>query len=601
MNVSEYLANFFGDLGVEELFSVSGGGAMYLNDALGFHPKFRFIATHHEQAAAMAAEGHARITGKIGLLHVTSGPGGTNAVTGVYGAWIDSIPLFVVSGQASTDRLISGSPLRQLGVQEVDILSAVRHITKYAAMVTEPRMIRYHLEKALHYAMSGRPGPVWLDIPIDVQGAKIDPNDLPGYTPETPAHRRSDAYLDRQVAQCLAMIEAAERPVIIPGYGVRLAGGIESLRRLVDKLQIPVVSSWNASDMFASDDPLYAGRCGFFGSRAGNFAVQNADLLLVVGCRMSITMTGHNTALFARDAKQVIVDIDESELTKPTVRPDLPIVADAKAFTDRLLAQMGNFRRHGEVDKWLGKCRDWKQRYPVVLDEYRKLPNQVNSYYFIEQLSERLPSGSVVVTDMGTSFTCTMQTFATKEGQRLFTSSGLAAMGFGLPGAIGACFANGRRRTVCITGDGGLMFNLQELQTIVQYKLPIAIFVLSNNGYLTMKITQRNHFKRLVGSDPSSGVSCPDFVNVAKAFGIDGIHIRNNAELFAGLDRALAAPGAFLCEIEMPETQALIPRVQTMKSPEGKLMPTPIEDMFPFLEREELRRNMVIPTVTVRP
>jgi acetolactate synthase-1/2/3 large subunit len=601
MNVSEYLADFFGKLGVEELFSVSGGGAMYLNDALGFHPKFRFIATHHEQAAAMAAEGHARITGKIGLLHVTSGPGGTNAITGVYGAWIDSIPLFVVSGQASTDRLISGSLLRQLGVQEVDILSAVRHITKYAVMVTEPRMIRYHLEKALHYAMSGRPGPVWLDIPIDVQGAKIDPDDLPGYTPETPPHRRSDAYLDRQVAQCLTMIGAAERPVIVPGYGVRLAGGVESLRRLIDKLQIPVVSSWNASDMFASDDPLYVGRCGFFGSRAGNFAVQNADLLLVVGCRLSITMTGHNTALFARDAKQVIVDIDESELVKPTVRPDLPIVADAKAFVDRLLTQMGNFRRHGEVDKWLGKCRDWKHRYPVVLDEYRKLPTQVNSYYFTEQLSERLPSGSVVVTDMGTSFTCTMQTFATKEGQRLFTSSGLAAMGFGLPGAIGACFANGRRRTICITGDGGLMFNLQELQTIVQYKLPIAIFVLSNNGYLTMKITQRNHFKRLVGSDPSSGVSCPDFVNVAKAFGIDGIHVRSNAELLAGLDQVLAAPGAFLCEIEMPETQPLIPRVQTMKSPEGKLMPTPIEDMFPFLEREELRRNMVIPTVTVRP
>lgn len=599
MNVSEYLADFLGSLGVGELFSVSGGGAMYLNDALGFHSNFRFIATHHEQAAAMAAEAHARITGKVGLLHVTSGPGGTNAVTGVYGAWIDSIPLIVVSGQASTDRLISGSPLRQLGVQEVDIISAVRHITKYAVMVTEPRMIRYHLEKALHYATSGRPGPVWLDIPIDVQGAKIDPDDLPGYAPETPAHRRSDTYLERQVAQCLAMIEAAERPIVVPGYGVRLAGGVESLRRLVEKLQVPVVSSWNASDMFASNDPLYIGRCGLFGSRAGNFAVQNADLLLVLGCRMSIAMTGHNTALFAREAKQIVVDIDESELTKPTLRPDLPVVADAKAFVDRLLAQMGNFRRHGATDKWLGACRDWKQRYPVVLDEYRAQANQVNSYYFIEQLSDRLPSGSVVVTDMGTSFTCTMQTFETKESQRLFTSSGLAAMGFGLPGAVGACFANGGRRTICVTGDGGLMFNLQELQTIVQYKLPITIFVLANNGYLTMKITQHNHFKRLVGSDPSSGVSCPDFVKVARAFGIDGIHVRNNAELQAGLDQALAAPGAFLCEIEMPETQALIPRVQTMKSPEGKLMPTPIEDMFPFLEREELRRNMIVPPVTV--
>lgn len=599
MNVSQYLADFFGKLGVGELFSVSGGGAMYLNDALGFYPKFQFIATHHEQSAAMAAEAHARITGKIGLLHVTSGPGGTNAITGVYGAWIDSIPMFVVSGQASTDRLISGTPLRQLGVQEVDILSAVRHITKYAAMVTEPRMIRYHLEKALHYAMSGRPGPVWLDIPIDVQGAAIDPNDLPGYTPETPAHRRSDAYLDRQVTQCLAMLEAAERPVIVPGYGVRLAGGVESLQRLIEKLRMPVVSSWNASDMFASDDPLYAGRCGLFGSRAGNFAVANADLLVVIGCRMSIAMTGHNTALFAREAKQIVVDIDETELNKPTLRPDLPVVADAKAFIDRLLARAGNFRRNPATDRWLSVCQDWKTRYPVVLDEYRTLPEQVNSYYFIEQLSERLPSGSIVVTDMGTSFTCTMQTFATKPNQRLFTSSGLAAMGFGLPGAIGACFANGRRRTICITGDGGLMFNLQELQTIVQYKLPIAIFVLANNGYLTMKITQKNHFKRLVGSDPSSGVSCPDFVKVAQSFGIEGAHIRSSADLLAGLDRALAAPGAYLCEIEMPEAQALIPRVQTMKSPEGKLMPTPIEDMFPFLEREELRRNMVIPPVQV--
>ncbi len=597
MNVAQYIAQFLADKKINQVFAVSGGVAMYLNDALGFHPDLQFVAVHHEQSATMAAEGWSRVTGRMGAAHVTSGPGGTNALTGVCGAWIDSIPMMVISGQSATGRVVTETPLRQLGIQEVDIVGMVRGVTKYAVMLTEPNMVRYHLEKAYWYATHGRPGPVWLDVPIDVSNMTVDPDKLVGYEPEPPLRTRGVGYMETQVRKLLELIEAAERPVIVPGYGVRLADAVAELRQLVERLQIPVVTSWNASDMFPSDHPCNIGRCGLFGDRASNFAVANADLLLVIGTRLGITQIGYNPALFARGAKIAMVDIDENEILKPTARVDLPIVGDAKHFLTVMRELGGNQVRNPKVDGWLATCHDWQARYPVVLDEYRQLPDEVNSYHFVEALAERLPDGAVVVTDMGTSFTCTMQTFATKENQRLFTSSGLAAMGFGLPGAIGACFANGRRQTICIAGDGGLMFNLQELATVLQYKLPIALFVLANNGYLAMKITQRNHFGRLVGADPSTGVSCPDFVKVAQAFGMPAFDIRNVEELGPGLDRALATDGPVLVQVHMPEFQALVPRVQTMKTPEGKLLPTPIEDMFPFLDRDEFAQQMVVEPV----
>lgn len=602
MRLSDYIADFVARQGVRYVFGVTGGGAMYLNDAFGSHDKFTFVPMHHEQSASMAAEGYARIAEKIGVLQVTTGPGGTNSITGVCGAWVDSIPLLVVSGQIMIKDMIGGANLRQVGVQEVDIISMVRPITKYAVVVTEPKRIRYHLEKALHLATTGKPGPVWLDVPLDVQNAQIDPDTLAGFEPPVPYRTRPASHLQSQVAKCLELIGAAERPILMPGYGVRLAGAVDAFRRLADRLGFPVVTTWNASDVIPSDHPLSVGRAGLFGDRASNFAVQNADLILVLGSRMSIPQTGYNAALYARHAKLVVVDIDENELFKQSLRVDLPVPADAGAFIaalDKGLDEGRGGYDAARIKPWRDRCQDWRRRYPVVMQAYRDLPEKVNSYYFIERLCAALPEDVVVCTDMGTSFTCTMQTFRVKKGQRLFTSSGLAAMGFGLPGSIGACFGHDRRKTISINGDGGFMFNIQELQTIAEHKLPISVFVLSNNGYLTMQLMQQNHFKRFVGSDPSSHVSCPDFTRVAEAFGIPAVNVGSNAELDAGIARAIEANGPFLVNIEMPAMQPLIPRVQTQKTPDGKLLPPAIENMYPFLEREEFLANMIVPPVDV--
>jgi acetolactate synthase-1/2/3 large subunit len=554
VRVSDYIFNAVADLGVKSVFAVSGGGAMHLVDSLGMNDRLQYVATHHEQAAAMAAEASARVSGRPGVALVTSGPGGTNALTGVCGAWIDSIPTLYISGQVKTDTMIGTSGVRQLGVQESDIIAMVRSVTKYAVTVNDPNTVRYHVEKAVHLATSGRPGPVWLDIPLDVQSVLVEPKRLKGFVPERSPEKADRARLRRAAREAFSLIRRARRPVLISGYGIRLAKGVDVYRELVSFLNIPVVSSWTSSDLLDGDDPLYVGRCGIFGDRASNFAVQNSDLLLVLGSRLSIPQTGYNYHVFARAAKKIMVDIDTKEIHKPSLRIDLPVVGDVRVFMEELLA-LARKRRPRPAVAWHRRCRDWKRRYPVVLDAYRRAPKFVNSFYFVDELAKRLGRDAIVVTDMGTSFTCTMQTFKTKLGQRLFTSSGHASMGFGLPGAIGACFGAGLKKTVCVSGDGGLQMNIQELQTLAHYKLPVILFVLNNRGYLTIKLMQQNHFGRYVGSDPSSGVSCPDIVKVARAHGIGAERISNNKELLRRLDAVLAQPGPYVCEIVMPPEQ----------------------------------------------
>lgn len=599
MKVTDFLFAQIAKLGVREVFAISGGGAMHLVDSAGGMEGLRYIAVHHEQAATMAAEGHARITGKPGVALVTSGPGGTNAITGVCGAWIDSIPMIVISGQVTTDTLIEDTGLRQFGIQESNIVEQVQSITKYAVTVKDPVTIRYHLEKALHLAVTGRPGPVWLDIPLDVQGQLVDLNSLTGFTPEPEASIQKDkTLLEGQVADCLAMLRRAQRPVLITGYGVRLAGAEAEIVTLMEQLGIPVISSWTSSDLFPTEHPLYIGRSGIMGDRAGNFTVQNADLLLIIGSRMSIPQVGYNFKTFAREAKRIVVDIDRKELDKPSIRADLPIHADARVFITELSCQISTASPL-DIPEWLGRCRDWKALYPVVLPEYKHNQEQVNSFYFIDRLSERLGSDAVVVTDMGTSFTCTMQTFRVKHGQRLFTSSGHASMGFGLPGAIGACLGNDSKKVICISGDGGLQMNIQELQTLVTYRLPIILFVLNNGGYLTIKLMQQNHFGRYVGSDPGSGVVCPDLLKIADAYGIPAERIQDQAQLENRLDAVLAQPGPFICEIMMPENQPLIPRVSSLKKPDGTITAKPLEDLYPFLDRDEFNNNMIVAPVEV--
>ena len=596
--LSDYVATFIANLGVREVFSVSGGGSMHLVDSFGSHEKLKYIATHHEQAAAYAAEAYARVTGKPGVALVTTGPGGTNAVSGIYGAWVDSIPTIFIAGQVPKNQMINDTGLRQYGVQESDMVSMVKSITKYSVVIEDPLQVKFHLEKALYLATSGRPGPVWLEIPLDIQGKLIDSGKLDSFTPDIKKEEELNSPLNRDVTSCLEMLKDAKRPVLISGYGIRLSHGEGEFAELVDRLKVPVVCSWTSSDLISSDDDNFVGRCGIFGDRAGNFAVQNADLLLVIGSRLSIPQMGYNPKIFAREAKKIIVDIDFAELNKPSLEAELPIQADAKYFMRSLLSSIDDQSLKAlSIGDWRKKCQGWKKKYPVVLPEYADQKEYVNSFYFVDVLASKMDDKAVICTDMGTSFTCTMQTFNIKKGQRLFTSSGHAPMGFGLPGAIGACFANNRKQTICISGDGGLQMNIQELQTLVHYRLPLILFVLNNGGYLTIKLMQQNHFGRYVGAEKSSGVSCPDIIKVAKAYGIKTERICNHLELKDKLDFVLSHTCPFICEIMMSDTQPLIPRVSSIKKPDGSIASQPLENLYPFMDKKEFEENMIVKTV----
>lgn len=584
MKVSDYVAKFVADLGIRHVFGVCGGGNMHLVDSIGNSEDLTYVATHHEQAAAMAAEAYSRLRG-IGCALVTTGPGGTNAVTGVACAWVDSIPVLFLSGQVTTASAMWGTDLRQLGVQESDIVALVASITKYAECVTEPDSIRYELERAVYIARSGRPGPVWLDIPVDVQAMEVDPKTLVGY------HADVESFVpdDGDVNLVVSMLQQAKRPVLIVGNGVRLAGGEAALRLLVDRLQIPVVSSWTGADM-VGDSPYHIGHCGIFGDRPSNFTVQNADLILAIGCRLSLPQIGSKPEWFARDAKIIMVDVDIAEIEKPILHVDVGIVADAEWFITALLQVA-----QSHPSTYIEQCLNWRTNYPVVLPEYAAA-DKVNSYYFVQELCRHLDEDAVVVLDMGTAFTGTYQAAQMKKGQRWITASGHAPMGYGLPGAIGAAFATGKK-VICIVGDGALQMNLQELATIKHHNLPIIIFVLNNNGYLTMRHTQAWHFDGFVGINPESGLGFPDVMALASAFDIPKQHcFVDHRRIDADLGMVLGYDYPAIIELIMAEVQPQIPRERPMKV--GAVSyPKPLEDMYPFLDRDEFKAQMIVPTV----
>lgn len=600
MKVSDYIFHYLATLGVRHVFMVTGGGAMHLNDSIGKERRIQYICNHHEQACAIAAEGYARITGRPGVVCVTTGPGGTNTITGVLGQWLDSIPALYLSGQVRYDTTVAstGLPLRQLGDQEADIVAIVRPITKYAVMVTDPLSVRYHLEKAWHLATTGRPGPVWLDIPLNVQAAHIEETQLPSYNPAEDELPVDSVRLAQQVAEVVRRLQQAERPVLLVGAGIRLAGAYDRLQAVMSVLNIPVLVAWDAIDLVASDHPLYCGRPSTVGQRGANFVFQNSDLLLNVGCRLNIRQIGYTFAAVARAAYKISVDIDAAELQKPTFRPDLPIQADAGLFLELLAAQLAELPPVSRPE-WLAWCRERGQRYPVVLPEYRAQTEWVNPYVFSEMLGNQLRPNDVVVSANGAACVVPIQAMPIQPGQRHLVNSGCAGMGYGLPAAIGACFALSGQRIICLEGDGSIQMNLQELQTVVHHQLPLKIFIFNNNGYLSIRTTQTNFFGgHLVGESAGSGVSFPDLVKLAAAYGIPAFRIHNHTELATVLPSVLDMPGPVLCDVLMNPNQLFAPRVASQRLPDGRMVSKPLEDMYPFLEREELLSNMIIPPWT---
>lgn len=598
IKLSIWLADWLADNGITDVFMLTGGGAMHLNHAIGTNPRLATTFTHHEQALAIAAEAYARLTNRPALVNVTSGPGGTNAITGVYGAFVDSIPMLVISGQVKTETTVraTGLALRQFGDQELDIEELVRPITKYATMVTDPQSIRYHLEKALYLATHGRPGPVWLDIPLDVQAAKIDPATLSGFDAAECFEPWHDIDLAATARAILERIDEAERPVVFVGNGVRLSGAHADFVRLVERLGVPVVTGWNAHDALWNAHPLYAGRPGTVGDRGGNMVTQSADLLLVLGSRLNIRQVSYNWKSFARAAYKIWVDIDPLELAKPTVRPDMPVVADLADLIPALIAApyAGPTEAHRD---WLAWSRERGARFPVVLPEYRDHGPANHPYVAMETLFEALDSDEIVVTGNGSACVVSFQTARIQQGQRLWTNSGSATMGYDLPAAIGVCAATkNARRVVCIAGDGSIMMNLQEMQTIAGYGMPVKVFLINNNGYVSIFQTQRNFFNGVeVGGGPKSHVTFPDFAKVAAAFGFAYRRADGHNDLAAAIAATLASDGPAFCEIMVDETVPYAPKLGAKAHPDGRITSPALEDLSPFLPREVLRENMAIP------
>ena len=594
IKLSDYVMQTLADCGVRHIFLVTGGGAMHLNDSIGKEHRIRYICNHHEQASAMAAEGYARITGLPAVVNVTTGPGSINALNGVFGAWTDSIPMLVVSGQVKRETCMATTGtkgLRQLGDQEVDIVAMAKGITKYAVLVDDPTSIRYHLERAWHLAKSGRPGPCWLDIPVDVQSAQIDESNLCSYNPAEDRPTWNEAEVRKQCGEVLERIRLAKRPVILTGTGVRLANALPEFLELIEALQIPVTTAWT-HDLLASDHHLFCGRPGTIGDRAGNFTVQNADLVLVLGSRLNVRQVSYNWASFAPRAFKIQVDVDAAELRKPLVRPDLGIHSDLKFFLTELLTACSRSGYVPQHRDWLKWCRERVARYPVVQERQRKSTAPLNPYHFMEQLSALLADDDVVICGDATACIVSFQTMKIRTGQRLISNSGAASMGHDLPAALGAAVAREGKRVICMAGDGSLQLNIQELQTVKHHQLPIKLFVLNNGGYLSMRTTQSNFFGRQTGAGPSSGVSFPDFVKVGCAYGIPSTRIDRIADMSRVKD-ALDQPGPALIEVMLDPAQEFEPRLRSKQLPDGKIATPALEDMYPFLDAEEMAANTI--------
>ena len=594
MKLSDYVVQFIERRGIKDIFLLPGGGCIHLVDSIG-KSDVNFVCNLHEQASSIAADAYGQYTNDIGVCLVTTGPGSTNATTGVAAAWLDSTPMLVLSGQVQKKDMINGRNTRQIGFQEIDVVNIVKPITKYAVTITDPLTIRYHMEKAVHLATTGRPGPVWVDIPLDVQAALLsdDENDLIAYEPE----EELTPDIKAQVSNIIKELNTSKRPVILAGNGVRLSKSIDKFRELAAILEIPVLLTWKAIDFMEEQHPLFAGRPGGVGQRGANFTQQNSDFFISIGARLDHGQTAYQHKFFAREATKVIVDIDEHEINKLEMDIAHPMVIDAGEFIEEMLRQKEKINiSHG---KWLNQCKSWQEKYPVVLPEYWGQKEYVNNYVFIDALSDVLPEGALIVP--GSSGGCsevTMQAFRMKSGQRMFNSEGLGPMGFGIPAAIGGCIAASGQETVCIDGDGGFIMNIQELEVVKRLNLPIKFFVLNNNGYVSIRNTQNTHFSgNLVASGKDSGLTLPPIEKQAYAYGIPFARLDNPLNLHGKLNGILAIEGPVVCEIILPSTHVTAPKTSVYKKEDGSFSARPMEDLAPFLDREEFKENMIVEIV----
>ena len=653
MKVSDYIAKKLTESGITDVFMVTGGGAMHLDDGLGHEPGLHCIFNHHEQACAIAAECYARIHNKIAAVCVTTGPGGTNAITGVVGGWLDSIPMLILSGQVRYDTTArsTGLGIRAMGDQEFDIVKAVDCMTKYSEMVLDPMRIRFCLEKALYLAQSGRPGPCWLDIPLNVQGAYIETDELLGFDKDDyenggtgwSAHGTGCAGCTlcmmnkisgrpvmipedvagqgekRQVLPkpvtvetartILKKVREAKRPVINAGNGIRIGKAYDVFARVVEKLGIPVVTGWNSLDCMYDEHPLYVGRAGHMGDRPGNFAVQNSDLLLSLGSRLSIRQVGYNYQTWAREAHVIYNDIDEEELKKPTVHVDMPVHADVKDLLEKLELVLdeeefmpeGGPKDKKAVDWWVKRCQEWKEKYPVVLPKHYAAGDDApaNIYAAIKEISRRAEEGQITVVGNGSPCVVGGHAYEMKKGQRFISNSAIASMGYDLPAAIGACVADHTQDIILVTGDGSIQMNIQELQTIIHHKMPIKIFLINNGGYHSIRQTQKAHFHEpLVGVGVDSGdLSFPDMEKLSWAYGYPYVAAHHNSELGAAVEKTLKTEGPVICEIFVDTEQKFEPKAEAKMMPDGTMVSVPLEDLAPFLSDEEMDENMIIPRV----
>ena len=586
MKLSDYVVDVIAGTGVKHVFMLAGGGAMHLNDSLGRSKRLEYVCNLHEQACAIAAEAYGQYTNNLGVCMVTTGPGSTNTLTGVAAGWMDSTPMLIISGQVKRADLCHGKGVRQVGFQEINIVPVVQSFTKYVVTITEPDSIRYHMEKAIWLAQNGRPGPSWIDIPLDVQAADINPDALELFEP---SEEKFESVLDKErlsekVTETLDLLSESRKPVMLVGNGVRLGRAEEKFHELARKLNIPVLTTWKTLDFFDESDPLFIGRPGAVGQRAANFTQQKSDWLLMLGARMDMGQTAYMHKYLARGAKKIMVDIDENEINKMKTSIDIPIPVSSGDFINEMLTQLKTAEiDHGRWVEWWQQCRAWKKNYPVVLPEYREYEDGISIYALVESVSNAVEAGDLVVP--GSSGACsevTMQAFKSKKGIRVFNSEGMGPMGFGISAALGGCVASGGKRTISIDGDGGFAMNTQELETIRRLKLPIKFFVLDNDGYASIRATQKAYFdSRFYGSSKNGGLTLPDVKSIAKAYGIDYIKMESSSDINSVVATSLKMDGPVICRVNVSGRQVTAPRVISQQTEDGSMETAPMEEMWP--------------------